>query len=209
MIFLDIETVPNKELLSSPSWEKKKKNALKYDRILTDEDACLNPVFGKTIAFCGTQYDYKANDPLEGESLNIINDDEEEMLEEVSDFLLDYSSDNLVAHNGKDFDFPYLIKRFMHYGIKIPPQLKIIDKKPWEVMLIDTMDMLRFNAWGVKTSLDEACLLLGIESPKDTFDSSSVWEQWKKGNEEYILKGCMGDVVALHKVYKKIITLVM
>lgn len=206
LLILDLEFVPNEKLLDSPSWKKKKANALRYGKVLEDVDACFNPVFGQVICFCGTVYDFAPDGTLvEGESLGLIDEDEEGLLEETNEFLQDNNVCSLVAHNGNGCDFPYLTKRFLKYDLPIPKQLNLKDKKPWETQLIDTMEILRFGSWGVKTSLDEACLLLDVPTPKDTFDSSSVWERWKNKEEQYILDGCSGDVKALHGVVERLL----
>ncbi|MFM7194795.1 MAG: hypothetical protein ACKOYP_08470 [Bacteroidota bacterium] len=39
----------------------------------------------------------------------------------------------LCAHNGKEFDFPYLCRRMIINGIPLPPSLDLSGRKPWEV----------------------------------------------------------------------------
>ena len=46
----------------------------------------------------------------------------------------------LCAHNGKEFDFPYLCRRMIINGLAIPAILNISGKKPWEVNHLDTME---------------------------------------------------------------------
>jgi len=39
----------------------------------------------------------------------------------------------LCAHNGKEFDFPYVARRMLIKGISLPNKLNLFGKKPWEV----------------------------------------------------------------------------
>ena len=50
----------------------------------------------------------------------------------------------LCAHNGKEFDFPFL-KRILVNELKLPKILEIAGKKPWEINHLDTMDLWRFG----------------------------------------------------------------
>ena len=63
-------------------------------------------------------------------------DDERELLIAFADLLRKWGSDHqkcLCAHNGKDFDFPYLCRRMIIQGIMVPPLLNIAGKKPYEI----------------------------------------------------------------------------
>ena len=47
----------------------------------------------------------------------------------------------LCAHNGKEFDFPYIARRLIIKGMSLPYKLDLFGKKPWEVPHLDTMEL--------------------------------------------------------------------
>ena len=51
----------------------------------------------------------------------------------------------LCAHNGKEFDFPYLCRRLMVNGLPLPHTLQISGKKPWEILHKDTLEQWQFG----------------------------------------------------------------
>lgn len=82
----------------------------------------------------------------------------------------------LCAHNGKEFDFPYLMRRLIINSLAIPEILNSFGKKPWELAFEDTMQMWGGTAWNYKISLDLLCYTLGLESPKKEFQAKNVAE---------------------------------
>ena len=59
----------------------------------------------------------------------------------------------LCAHNGKEFDFPFISRRALINGLKLPQLLDIAGKKPWEVNHLDTMELWRFGDYKNYTSI--------------------------------------------------------
>ena len=132
-------------------------------------------------------------------------DNEREILEEFS-ALLNKQSDNLVlcAHNGKEFDFPYLCRRLLINNMNIPPQLRIHGKKPWEVYHLDTMDLWKFGDYKNYTSLNLLAAVLNIPSPKDDIDGSMVCRvYWEEKNLERIKNYCEKDVITTARILLK------
>lgn len=81
---------------------------------------------------------------------------------------------NLVAHNGLEFDFPFLMRRYMINDRPLPYLLNVSGVKPWETKLEDTMKMWSGSAWNYKISLDLLCSVLGFSSPKSEMSGASV-----------------------------------
>jgi 3'-5' exonuclease len=108
----------------------------------------------------------------------------------------------LCAHNGKEFDFPYLGRRYLINGMPLPKILgEMQSKKPWEVRLIDTMQLWKFGDYKSFTSLDLLCAVFGVPSPKDDIDGSKVGEVfWVEQNYDRIARYCERDVVATAQV---------
>ena len=111
----------------------------------------------------------------------------------------------MVAHNGKEFDFPYLCRRMLVNEIDIPEALDVRDKKPWEINHFDTMELWKFGDRKNFTSLDLLAALFGIDSSKDDIDGSQVNEvYYKEKNLDRISKYCQRDVMVTAQVFLKL-----
>lgn len=110
----------------------------------------------------------------------------------------------LCAHNGKEFDFPYLCRRMLINGLHIPVQLDFAGKKPWEVPHIDTMELWKFGDYKSYTSLNLLAAIFGIPTPKDDIDGSQVGEvYWKEQNLQRIVTYCQKDVITTAQLLLK------
>ena len=131
--------------------------------------------------------------------------DEKELLTQFSEHLAKfYNSDdnNLCAHNGKEFDFPFLCRRFLINRMNLPKILSISGKKPWEVKLLDTMEMWKFGDYKNYTSLNLLAHVFNLPSPKDEIDGSDVARVfWEEKDLEKIKKYCGKDVITLANVF--------
>ena len=128
---------------------------------------------------------------------SFASEDEIELLKEFS-ILLSKQSANLIlcAHNGKEFDFPYLCRRMLINGLPIPTQLQVSGKKPWEVNHLDTLDLWKFGDYKNYTSLDLLAAVFGIPTPKDDIHGSDVhWVYWQERDLSRIKTYCQKDVL--------------
>ncbi len=118
-----------------------------------------------------------------------------------------YKNKRLVfcAHNGKEFDYPYLCRRILINGLDLPKHLNLTGKKPWEVDHLDTLDMWKFGDRKNYTSLDLLTALFDIPGSKNDLDGSRVNEVYylEKGIER-IANYCMEDVIATAQLYLKL-----
>lgn len=206
VLVLDIETVPQyatydevpeiwKEL-----WKKKMQRDIK-DGLTADglyQRAGIYAEFGKIICICAG-YFFETGDGLQFKVKAFYGDDEKKLLADFSEAVnKGFSTDEhlLCGHNSKEFDFPYIARRCLINGLPIPYLLDNAGKKPWEVQLIDTMDMWKFGDYKNFTSLNLLAAVFGIESPKDDIDGSQVWSTyWIDKDLERIKNYCMKDVV--------------
>ena len=191
MIFLDIETVPDEAAISSRQWAEHKAK-----KGCDDGAAALSPAFGKVACICawdGNSQLFRASGPTEAG-----------LLGDFLRYLSDVRNGTLCGHNIKRFDIPFLACRFLAAGMAIPPQLNVAGKKPWEVPHIDTCELLRFGG-GDMLSLDAACLMLGIESPKTgDVSAATVWEAYRRGDHDGIAAYCSADVRAVVRLWRRI-----
>jgi DNA polymerase elongation subunit (family B) len=110
----------------------------------------------------------------------------------------------LCAHNGKEFDFPYLCRRMLINGLQIPPQLNIHGKKPWEINHLDTLDLWKFGDYKNYTSLNLLAEVFNIPSPKNDIDGSEVNNvYWKEKNLERIRAYCEKDIITTAQLLLK------
>ena len=104
----------------------------------------------------------------------------------------------LCAHNGKEFDFPYIARRMIINKIDLPTKLNLFGKKPWEIPHLDTMELWKFGDYKHYSSLQLLTTILGISSPKDDIDGSEVAKvYYKEKNLGRIVKYCEKDTIAV------------
>ncbi|HSH65939.1 MAG TPA: 3'-5' exonuclease [Bacteroidia bacterium] len=107
----------------------------------------------------------------------------------------------LCAHNGKEFDFPFLCRRMLLNSIKLPKALNITGKKPWETNHLDTMDLWKFGDYKNYTSLNLLAHIFQIPTPKDDIDGSEVARvYWEEKNLERIVNYCQKDVLTVARL---------
>jgi hypothetical protein len=128
-------------------------------------------------------------------------DDEKKIINEFKSLLKTFGDKkdfSLCAHNGKEFDFPFIARRMLINGIVIPEVLDVAGKKPWEVKFIDTLDLWKFGDYKHYSSLDLLAYIFGIPSPKDDIDGSMVAEYYyEKEDLPRIVKYCEKDVITV------------
>ena len=131
--------------------------------------------------------------------------DEKELLKEFSGLLnKSYGGKEhlLCAHNGKEFDFPFLARRMLINGLKLPKALDIAGKKPWEVQHLDTMELWKFGDYKNYTSLNLLAHVFDIPTPKDDIQGSDVGRvYWEEKDLDRIEVYCRKDVIALTQLF--------
>ena len=138
---------------------------------------------------------------------SFFSDNELELLHEFTEMLNQYYSSPyqlLCAHNGKEFDFPYIARRLLINGIPLPGILNIAGKKPWEVQHLDTLELWKFGDYKNYTSLNLLTAIFDIPTPKDDIDGSMVGAvYYKEKNLSRIKEYCEKDVVALTQLMRR------
>jgi hypothetical protein len=108
----------------------------------------------------------------------------------------------LCAHNGKEFDYPYMIRRMLINGVEVPPILDLAGKKPWEVNHLDTMELWKFGDFKNYTSLELLAAVFDIPTPKDDIHGSEVGSvYWKDGDLQRIVTYCQKDVLTIVNLF--------
>ena len=213
VLCLDIETVPQyPSFLQVPEdvqklWLRKKeflrskepeKDLTLYDR------AGIFAEFGKIV--CISTGILKSSGQYRKFSMqSFYGDDEVYLLESFAAFLEEQHDDIvLCAHNGKEFDFPYLCRRMLVNGVEIPSVLQIAGKKPWEVNHLDTMELWKFGDHKHYTSLQLLAYIFDIRNPKDDIEGSMVNSvYWNEGDLDRIEMYCRKDVITVMQILLK------
>ena len=209
VLVLDIETVPQYPSFDElPAdfqelWEQKTKFQRKDGETPAEFYARggILAEFGKVICISVGIFSNKTKD-LSLRVKSFYGDEEKEVLQSFI-ALLNSQADTLIlcAHNGKEFDFPYLCRRILINGLPIPSQLNLHGKKPWEIMHLDTMDLWKFGDFKNYTSLKLLAAVFNIPSPKDDIDGSMVNEvYWKENDLERIRTYCEKDVITTARI---------
>lgn len=160
--------------------------------------------FGKIICISVGIFS-KKTETLSLRVKSFFGDAEKEVIQSFIN-LLNKQPDSLIlcAHNGKEFDFPYLCRRMLINGLQIPIQLNIHGKKPWEIMHLDTMDLWKFGDYKNYTSLNLLAAVFNIPSPKDDIDGSMVHKvYWEDNDLERIRIYCEKDVITTAQILLK------
>lgn len=210
IMVIDIETVPqysdHEQLPDNLKklWELKTANLRKEE---TPENfyerAGIWAEFGKII--CISVGIFTGNIDIGLRIKSFASHDEKELLEGFAK-LLNQQSPNLIlcAHNGKEFDFPYICRRMLIHSMKFPPQLQITGKKPWEINHLDTMELWKFGDYKSFTSLNLLTTIFDIPTPKDDIDGSMVGSvYWKDNQLDRICTYCQKDVVATAQLLRR------
>jgi uncharacterized protein YprB with RNaseH-like and TPR domain len=212
ILFLDIETVPQYPSYADLPEEWKSLWDIKAGYLIRNKEeetfesvyprAGIYAEFGKIICItCGIVSGARTGKKI---SLKSFAGEEKILLKEFAEMLRKWATNEpkyLCAHNGKEFDFPYLCRRMVINNIPIPPILDMSGKKPWEVSHLDTMELWKFGDFKSYTSLNLLAHTLGISTPKDDINGSMVWEvYWKEKNMDRIITYCQKDVVTVAQV---------
>lgn len=208
VIFIDIETVSLKPTHNKLDkqwkslWEKKARYLVNDNETAEDiyQRAGIYAEFGKVICISvGLLREIKESAHFRIKSF--FGDDEKTLLNNFSTLLKTHFESNeylLCAHNGKEFDFPFLARRMLVNGIKLPYLLDIAGRKPWEVQHLDTLQLWKFGDFKHYTSLELLTHLFGIKSPKNDMDGSDVGKvYWQEKNLEKIVAYCQNDTLAV------------
>lgn len=214
ILFLDIETVPEvagyaqlddykKEL-----WEHKSQYQRKDELTAEEfyEKAGIWAEFGKIICISVGYFSFK--DGVRNFRVTTFQGDEEKILKDFTRLLNEHFSrpkNLLCAHNGKEFDFPYIARRLIIKGMSLPYKLDLFGKKPWEVPHLDTMELWKFGDFKHYTSLKLMANVLGISSPKEDIDGSMVRDvYYEEGDLDRIVAYCELDVITLAQVFLRL-----
>lgn len=212
ILFLDIETasmVGSFEELEpriQGEWVKKCRNIHSEEEEspaeLYFQKAGIFAEFGKVICIGVGYFAYNADEErLQYRTKSFAADLEHDALLSFRE-LLEKKKWLLCAHNGKEFDFPYLCRRMLINRIPLPEALQMAGRKPWEIRHLDTLELWKFGDYKHYTRLELLASIFDIPSSKDDIDGSQVNETYYLKNDlENIRRYCLRDVEVTARIY--------
>lgn len=214
ILFLDIETVPAYPAFQEAPgqiqtlWEKKSMYLKREEETPESlyQRAGIYSEFGRIICIStgmiGVQDDRRIF-----RIKSFYQQGEKELLESFAGVINRLSQKReieLCAHNGKEFDFPYIARRMVIHGIGLPDLFDIAGKKPWEVKHLDTLDLWKFGDHKHYTSLNLLAAVFNLESPKSDLDGSQVAHvYWHEQDMARIVEYCRRDVITTAQIMLK------
>ena len=214
ILFLDIETVPEVQHFSELDetkqalWEHKSQYQRKENETAEDfyQRAGIWAEFGKIVCISVGYFTFKGD--VRNFRVTSFFGNEVKILKDFKNLLIAHFSETkhlLCAHNGKEFDFPYIARRMIINHIELPYKLNLFGKKPWEVPHLDTLDLWKFGDYKTYTSLKLLTNVLGIPSPKDDIDGSEVYSVFYEENDiDRIVTYCEKDTVAVAQIFLRL-----
>ncbi|MEN9326699.1 MAG: hypothetical protein RI943_1120 [Bacteroidota bacterium] len=214
ILFLDIETVPETELFSDldSDFQELFAHKTQYQRKedVSPEEfyerAGIWAEFGKIICISVGYFTQKSGERQF--RVTTFQGDEERILIDFSNLINNHFNlpqHVMCGHNVKEFDFPFIARRMLIHGIKIPDKLNLMGKKPWEVPHLDTLELWKFGDYKHFTSLKLLTKVLGVPSPKDDIDGSEVAKVFYKDKDiDRIATYCEKDVIAVAQIILKL-----
>jgi len=217
IVFLDIETVAQCYEFDSLNermkvqWSRKatflRRDTEQTDERIYQEKAGIYAEFGKIICIAvGKLVENEAGD-LVLRTKAYSGHDEKDLLTDFKRMVekLDSATVRFCAHNGKEFDYPYLCRRLLVNGLRVPDALNLMSRKPWDVQHLDTLEMWKFGDYKHYTSLDLLAAIFNIPSSKTDMDGSQVNAVYHVDKDlSKIRDYCLRDIVVLCRLFLKL-----
>jgi hypothetical protein len=216
ILFLDIETVSQVARFDQlppriqALWEAKSQT-LQCEENPADSyprKAAIYAEFGRIISIGLGRFTNRAGD-LRFRTKVLYGHSEELILRDFLQYL-EQSGFNRVplfcAHNGREFDFPYLCRRLLIHGLPLPASLTLMGKKPWEnAHLLDTMELWKCGDRKAYTSLDLLAACFGIPGSKEEMTGKDVgWVYYQENGLKRIAQYCQKDVATMARVFLRL-----
>jgi hypothetical protein len=216
LLFIDIETVSITRTYQELSerykqhWNRKSQFIPNSSGLTSEElffeRAAIYSEFGKIIVIAVGYMDQNPEKP-QLRIKSFYGEDEAQILTDFKELInskFNPATVQFCAHNGKEFDYPYLGRRMMIHAIELPVPLQLSGKKPWEVKHFDTLEMWKFGDRKQFTSLDLLATVFDIPSSKTGLDGSKVNETYyKEHGLDRINDYCKKDVEVLAQVFMR------
>lgn len=212
-LMIDIETVSSSGDFDGLSedwkmlWQDKVKHSVPENATAAEyypQRAGVMAEFAKVVCI-SMAYFKKEGNQYQLRVKSFFGHDEKELLERfvvtVDQLEAVHNKWSFTGHNIKEFDIPFLCRRLLINGLKVPVYLDFQNMKPWETNMVDTFQYWRFGDYKNYTSLKLLAASLNVPSPKDDIDGSMVGHvYWVENDLERIAVYCQKDVVTVANI---------
>jgi 3'-5' exonuclease len=216
LLLLDIETTPAApaiEHLSEDMQQLWREKIAKTAPVSGNEDSAyadragIYAEFGKIVCISAGFFSLE-NNRYQLRLKSFYNDDEAVVLsgflELINKFYAKYPRFQFAGHNIKEFDIPFICRRSVIHQLSLPQPLQLHGFKPWEIPMLDTLQLWRFGDFKHYISLKLLTAVMGIDTPKDDIDGSMVGKvYWEERDLERIAAYCQKDVLAVAQLLLK------
>lgn len=216
LLLLDIETTPAApaiEHLSEDMQQLWREKMAKTAPVSGNDDSAyvdragIYAEFGKIVCISAGFFSLE-NNRYQLRLKSFYNDDEAVVLsgflELINKFYAKYPRFQFAGHNIKEFDIPFICRRSVIHQLSLPQPLQLHGFKPWEVPMLDTLQLWRFGDFKHYISLKLLTAVMGIDTPKDDIDGSMVGKvYWEEKDLERIAAYCQKDVLAVAQLLLK------
>ncbi|MBI1315431.1 3'-5' exonuclease [bacterium] len=212
VLFLDIETVPCHPTFADlePEWQQLWAEKTRWQRKdeISAEDyypqrAGVMAEFSKVVCICAGYFERSEGTPRSFRIKAYRDENERDLLEAFCIDVERFSDWRLCAHNGKEFDFPFLARRILVHRLPLPRALDAAGRKPWEIPHLDTLELWKFGDFKHYTSLKLLARLFGLPSPKGDIDGSQVQQVYYQDRDlGRIADYCAQDVLCLARLFQ-------
>jgi predicted PolB exonuclease-like 3'-5' exonuclease len=214
MIVMDIETAPLTHQFDElperlqAQWERKAKRIApeKTGEEVFFEKAGIFSEFARVVCISVGIYRFSKEGELTLRIKTFSNEDEKQLLMDFIQLLREkFKPENIrfVAHNGREFDIPFLARRMFINGLlPLPYPFELRFRKPWEVQHYDTLDLWKFGDVKNSITLELLATVLGVETSKDDIDGSQVADVYYNEKDlARIAHYCSKDVAVTAQVF--------
>jgi DNA polymerase elongation subunit (family B) len=184
----------------------------KTDGEIYKQYAAVYPEFGRIVCISIGQTKFDDDDNPTFLKKSFYGADERKNVEDFIEFMRAVFNKipdvKILGHDIKRFDMPYILKKCMVMGIKVPSKFHLHDMKPWENCLLDTIEIWKCGSWGAGVSLEHLTFMLGISNPKEADVSSNedyggIARAYWNGMMEELKDYCEEDIRATMNVLLK------
>ena len=224
ILFIDVKTVPEyPNLQAAPPmyaafWrDSYRKFDLPQPPFASEEEenkfflknAGTLPEFSRIVTV-GLGYFTQKSDNLVLRCTAIEEPDEPKLLERLCKTLDKHGKDGriyaLCAHNGREFDYPFIARRFLINNMPLPKSLSKLLAKPWDSPHIDTLEMWRFGARRGTASLPKLAWRLKIDHQlSQRASNTETFLAWHLGKDvPPISQYAIEDVILTAKLWLRL-----
>ena len=215
LLLVDIETVTAKPAYDQLSpvmqraWQHKAATLSNPDNLsvsdLYFDRGGIYAEFGKIIVISVGFFHQLDDGETELRVKCISGDNEQDLLTNFKETLLKFDQKKLqlCAHNGKEFDFPYLCRRMLANGIALPDSLDLGGLRSWQVPHIDTMQLWKFGDYKSFTPLELLAAVFDLEvDDSDAIAGSDINRVYHRENDlKKVTRFCQRNISLLAQVY--------